>query len=73
MFGKSNYTIMIGGIALILLGFLIMTMESAPYGFGAMGLTVGPVCIMLGFLVEVYAILHKEKSKPTEPTDGYQK
>lgn len=62
-FSRSNYTIMLVGIALLLLGFVIMTMETAEYGFGPLGLTVGPVCLMAGFLVEIYAILHKEKVK----------
>ena len=63
MFTKSNYTIMLVGVALILIGFVVMTLETAEYGFGALGLTVGPGFIMVGFLVEIYAILHKEKAK----------
>lgn len=63
MFNKSNYMIMLAGIALILLGFVVMTLETAPYGFGSLGLTVGPGMIMIGFLVEIYAILHKDKEK----------
>jgi len=62
-FSKGNYTIMIIGIALILIGFVTMTLETAEYGFGSLGLTIGPGFIMLGFLVEIYAILHKEKAK----------
>ena len=54
---------MLSGIALLLLGFVIMTMETAEYGFGPLGLTVGPICLMAGFLIEIYAILHKEKAK----------
>lgn len=63
MFGRSNYRIMLAGIAALVLGFIVMTMETAPYGFGALGLTVGPGLLMLGFLIEIYAILHKEKPK----------
>lgn len=64
MFARSNYLIMLAGIGSILLGFIVMTMETAPYGFGPLGLTVGPGLILLGFMVEIYAILHKEKPKP---------
>ena len=56
---------MIAGIALIMIGFITMTMETAQYGFGPMGLTIGPGFILAGFLVEIYAILHKDKA-PTE-------
>lgn len=62
-FTRANYVIMLSGIALLLLGFVIMTTETAEYGFGPLGLTVGPICLMAGFLIEIYAILHKEKAK----------
>lgn len=63
MFSKTNFTIMLVGIASILLGFVVMTMETAPYGFGSLGLTIGPGFIILGFIIEIYAILHKDKQK----------
>ncbi len=63
LFTKTNYTIMLAGIALILIGFVIMTLETAEYGFGPLGLTVGPAFILVGFMVEIYAILHKDKPK----------
>ena len=54
---------MLVGVALILIGFITMTMETAEYGFGSLGLTIGPSFILAGFLVEIYAILYKEKPK----------
>lgn len=54
---------MLVGIASILLGFVVMTMETAPNGFGSLGLTIGPGLIVLGFIIEIYAILHKDKQK----------
>jgi membrane-bound ClpP family serine protease len=63
IFKKSNYQIMLAGIAFILLGFVLMTMETAEYGFGPLGLTIGPGSIMIGLLIQLYAILHKEKPK----------
>jgi hypothetical protein len=63
LFTKGNYTIMLVGVALILIGFITMTMETAEYGFGSLGLTIGPSFILAGFLVEIYAILYKEKPK----------
>lgn len=60
-FSKINYIIMLAGIAIILLGYLLMTMETAEYGFGTLGLTVGPLMLMLGFIVEFFAIFYKQK------------
>ena len=54
---------MLGGIALSVLGFILMSMEKAEYGFGPLGLTIGPVCIMLGLLIQLVAILYKQKPK----------
>ncbi len=62
-FGKSNYTFMIIGIVLILGGFVIMSMDSAEFGFGVLGLTVGPLVVMSGFVLEFFAILRR-------PADG---
>lgn len=61
-FSKSNYTFMIIGIVLILGGFVIMSMDSAEFGFGALGLTVGPLVVMSGFIIEFFAILRKPSS-----------
>lgn len=62
-FNKSNYVIMLIGILLIIIGFIIMANDSEQYGFGFMGLTLGPVIVMSGFIVELFAITFKAKSK----------
>jgi hypothetical protein len=56
-FGRQNYIIMIAGIAVLILGFIIMSMDKEPFGFGVLGLTVGPVIVMIGFIIEFFAIL----------------
>lgn len=58
-FGKKNYQWMIIGVAAIIIGFVIMSLDSAPHGFGFLGLTLGPIIVMAGFIIEIYAILHK--------------
>lgn len=62
-FGKTNYMIMIVGILLIIIGFIIMANDSEQYGFGFMGLTLGPIIVMSGFIVEFFAIVYRPKSK----------
>ncbi|WP_420575545.1 DUF3098 domain-containing protein [Ekhidna sp.] len=61
-FSKVNYIIMITGVIVLALGFIIMTMDSEPYGFGFLGLTLGPIVVMLGFLIQFVAIFYKPKS-----------
>jgi len=58
-FGKKNYMLMIIGIVIIVVGFTIMSMDSQPQGFGFLGLTLGPIVTVAGFIFEIYAILHK--------------
>ena len=60
-FKKINYLIMILGISAILLGFVIMSLDQETYGFGFLGLTLGPVIVFLGFMIQFVAILYKSK------------
>lgn len=61
VFTKMNYIIMLAGIAVLVLGFVVMGMETAEYGQGPLGMTVGPIIIFLGFAIEFVAILYKPK------------
>lgn len=61
-FSKKNYILMLIGIGILILGFTIMSLDSEPYGFGFLGLTLGPIVVMIGFIFQFFAILHKSKS-----------
>lgn len=54
---------MLAGIAVLALGFIIMTLDNETFGFGFLGITLGPVIVMIGFIIEVYAILCNPKEK----------
>lgn len=69
VFSKINYIILIVGIIIIALGFIFMSMETAEYGFGSMGLTVGPLTILLGIGIEFVAIFYKSKDS-SQPKDS---
>lgn len=58
-FGRKNYNIMLVGIGVLILGFALMGMDSEQYGFGVLGLTIGPITVVLGFIIEFFAILSK--------------
>jgi len=64
-FGKKNYTVMIIGLIVLAVGLVIMTMDTEQYGFGFYGITLGPIVIVLGFIIEFFAIWVKD-DKPTE-------
>jgi len=44
-FKKENYTIMLVGLAVLFLGFVIMSLDGQEFGFGFMGLTLGPIVV----------------------------
>ena len=53
---------MLVGIALLAVGFIIMTLDDEQYGLGFMGITLGPIVVFAGFIVEFFAILYKDKN-----------
>lgn len=48
---------------MLILGFTIMSLDKDPYGFGFMGITLSPIIVLVGFVVEIFAILHTPKEK----------
>jgi hypothetical protein len=60
-FKAVNYKLMLAGIALLVLGFFIMTLDKEPHGFGFLGITLGPIVVVAGFIVEFFAILYRSR------------
>lgn len=61
VFGRKNYVVMLAGLGLMALGFIIMTMDKEPYGFGFLGLTLGPIVLFAGFMVQFVAIFIEDR------------
>lgn len=53
---------MLVGLAIIIVGFTIMGLDGEPHGFGFMGLTLGPIIALSGFLFQFYAIFHQSEN-----------
>jgi hypothetical protein len=60
-FGTKNYRIMLLGIAVIMLGYLIMSLDGEPFGFGFLGITLGPLVLLAGFGIEFWAIFYQDR------------
>lgn len=67
-FGKENYKLMLLGLALIFTGFVLMSGGGSedpniwnPEIFSFRRITLAPVLVILGFVVEVFAIVKKSK------------
>jgi hypothetical protein len=67
-FGKENYRLLLIGLGLIVLGFLLMIGGGSDdpnvfsYDiFNFRRLTLAPILILVGYVVEIYAIMKKPK------------
>ncbi|UOG73816.1 DUF3098 domain-containing protein [Hymenobacter tibetensis] len=58
-FGTRNYRLMFIGLAVLAAGFITMTLDSADYGEGFLGITLGPILLIIGFIIEFWAIMAK--------------
>ena len=68
IFGKKNYQIMFTGLAFIITGFILMSGGDTgdetsfnPEIFNFQRITLAPILIITGFVIEVFAIMHKQK------------
>lgn len=69
VFGKDNYTFIIGGFVLTLIGFVLMMGGGAenPDEFNANELfsftriTLAPFLVILGYVIVIYGIMKKRK------------
>jgi hypothetical protein len=68
-FGPTNYKIMIAGIVVILIGFLLMVGGGSkdpnvfnPEIFSTQRITIAPIVVLIGFAIEVFAIVYKPKN-----------
>ena len=68
-FDKVNFILLAVGMAIVIIGFLLMTGPSSsesifePDIFCARRIKVAPVVCLFGFLSMIYAVLRKPKTK----------
>ncbi|MDP4266749.1 MAG: DUF3098 domain-containing protein [Bacteroidota bacterium] len=73
LFDKSNYKIMIIGLVTTVLGYILMVGGGSedpnvfnPAIFDFQRLTLSPILIMAGMIIQIFAIMYKRKEKGTE-------
>jgi len=65
----AHYLVLLAGLVVLGLGFSLMCLDTAPYGFGTLGLTIGPLLVLLGLALPFFsiftlkAIAGKDKSR----------
>ncbi len=67
-FGKENYRLLLIGLAVIVLGFILMigggSDDPNKFNFALFNfqrLTLAPILILAGFVIEIFAIMKKPK------------
>ncbi len=67
-FGRENYVLMLTGLAIIFLGFILMTGGGSedpavwdPSIFSFRRITLAPILVISGFVIEIFAIMKKSK------------
>ncbi len=67
--GKENYYLMLAGLAIIIIGFILMSggKYTDPNVFpedeiySTRRITIAPIVVIIGFAVEIYAVFHRSK------------
>ena len=57
---KRISTLLIG-ISIMFIGFFVMTLDKEPFGFGFLGLTLGPILVLIGVIIPVFALFRIRK------------
>ncbi len=69
-FGKRNYQLLIAGVIIMAIGFILMSGGGSEDPnvfsdaiFNTQRLTIAPILILTGLVIEIFAILHKPKEE----------
>ena len=72
LFGKENFKWMLIGVAVLILGFLLMAgggsedpnVFNADEVYSTRRITIAPIIILIGLAIEIFAIFRQPKSTP---------
>ncbi len=54
--GAKDIKILLIGIGIMLVGFFVMTMDKVEFGFGFLGLTLGPILVLIGIIIPIFSL-----------------
>ena len=68
-FGKENYYLMIAAIAVVIIGFLLMTGGGSPDPnvfkedeiFSVRRIVIAPIVVIIGYIIGIISIVYKSK------------
>lgn len=54
--GSKEIKILLLGIGIMVIGFFVMTLDKEEFGFGFLGLTLGPILVLVGIIIPVFSL-----------------
>ena len=54
--GAKDIKILLLGIGIMLIGFFVMTLDKEEFGFGFLGLTLGPILVLIGIIIPIFSL-----------------
>jgi hypothetical protein len=54
--GAKDVKILLLGIGIMLVGFFVMTLDKEEFGFGFLGLTLGPILVLVGIIIPIFSL-----------------
>jgi hypothetical protein len=59
---KKRIIFLITGIITMLIGFFVMTLDKSEFGFGFLGITLGPILVLIGIVLPVLSLFNFSKN-----------
>lgn len=50
------------GIITMIIGFFVMTLDKSEFGFGFLGITLGPILVLIGVLLPILSLFTWKKN-----------
>ncbi|MHA8066226.1 DUF3098 domain-containing protein [Aquirufa sp. ROCK2-A2] len=50
------------GILTMIIGFFIMTLDKSEFGFGFLGITLGPILVLIGVILPIFSLFNVLKN-----------
>lgn len=71
LFDKENFTWMLAGAIVIVIGYLLMAggrsdnpnVFDKTQVYSTMRITIAPIVVLIGFVIEIFAIFHQPKKR----------
>lgn len=59
---STSVKILVIGILTMFIGFFVMTLDKEPFGFGFLGITLGPILVLIGVIVPIFSLFSKNSN-----------